>query len=147
MKKGGCCRSPFDFVDDIGVNGTMVKRLHPTQTKASPRPTRKVRPPVPTDGDTRAVIRALEEIDAARADLRWCEDDIWAACTRSAKLRKAWKAFKDEGGVTAEDFRAFLKGHKLRGCTRQKKHLRVIADNTGNRRRQTSNVSSGPSAA
>ena len=138
-----------DEIDDlIGVNGKMVKRLHPTPTKASTRPTRKVRPPSldPTDGDTRAVVRALEEIDAARADLRWFEDDIWAACTRSAKLRKAWKAFKDEGGVTAADFRTFIRGGQLRGCTRQKGDLRIVVDNTA-ARRMAPTAQTGPSVA
>lgn len=127
----------------------MVQRYIPTGSKATARPTKKTASSVgPIDADTRAVIRALEEIDAARADIRWYQDDVWAACTRSFRVSRAVKAFREQGGVTADDFRAFLRGEALRGCKKAKRHLRMIVDNAATcRRRRLEDAHVGPSAA
>ena len=100
----------------------MVRRLNPTRRNPSALLD-------PNDPDVRAVIVAMEEIEACHTDLKWWADEIWAVGTRSDKLRRAWKQFQSAGGVTAADFRAFIRGGNLRGCTHHAEHLRVIVEN------------------
>jgi len=45
-----------------------------------------------------------------------------------AALQKGWNAFLREGGVSAADLQAFLRGERI-GSARVKRHLRLVSNN------------------
>jgi hypothetical protein len=51
------------------------------------------------------------------------------------ELQSGWRAFLQEGGVSAEDFDRFLQGERLGTAIRSKKHLRLVSNKTPARHR------------
>ncbi len=96
----------------------------------------KGRPQTPKPGLTpgnpvaREVLEHLREIDTARDVMRRHEDNLFSLQVRSKRVSQAWWLFQAAGGVDAEDWGRFLRGQPLRGCTRKRKHLRVVIDNS-----------------
>jgi hypothetical protein len=110
------------------------------------RLTKKKKPPVWAEAER--VLQVLSEIDAARADLRWYDDEMWAVLTRSARIRRAWAEFLSSGGVTADDWVNYLRVGARRGCVRSEGHLRLVVDNpTSSRRSRRPRTRTGDSAA
>jgi hypothetical protein len=96
---------------------------------------------------TDMVLAVLRALDAARDQLRWqqskldrvlndslladdFDDDVGEDERALAHLRQAWAAFRQVGGVTADDWQRWLDGKpidRLRQTGRNKRHLRVVA--------------------
>jgi hypothetical protein len=103
-----------------------------------------------------ALLAALRKADAAREQLRQAEaaleecfeplgDDTSVADLH--RLRTAWAEFRAEGGVTGDDFDAWIEGNPVNRLEHKvgRKHLNLVAVHAG-----LSHIrlrSSGPQAA
>lgn len=73
------------------------------------------------------LLRHLEEFDTLRDDLNDTRGSLSALLRDEPKLQLLWKKFQRAGGLSADDFRRFLKGKLRPRITRQRKHLRLIS--------------------
>src|SRR5262245_12236138 len=78
------------------------------------------------------VATALTEIAALRDRLEWRRRDLRLMFIQSPELGGYYDAFQVSGGVTADEWMAFVAGlrrgaaHPLRSGVRRKAHLRLI---------------------
>jgi len=81
------------------------------------------------------VRKALEEIEALRDRLDWRRRDLRLMFIQSPELGQYYEAFQQSGGVTANEWVAFVatqnrgKARPLRLGVRRKAHLRMVVNN------------------
>lgn len=103
---------------------------------------RRRRPPPPklTRGERNRIADDLARLDAARQELERAHHwlDLGLYREKYDRVRDAFDQFTAAGGVTAEDWAAFVEGDPLQGRVRQEGGLRLVSDNqpryTGRRR-------------
>lgn len=117
-----------------------------------------------TQGEINRVLEVLGRADAARRALDDARVDLAVTLIREKydRVRRAHRAFFLAGGVSGDDWIAFLRGEPLRGCGASRpipgpdcgeaqRYLRVVADNTKKRRHvrrvRTISDDTGPTAA
>ncbi|MFD0987810.1 hypothetical protein [Methyloligella solikamskensis] len=88
-----------------------------------------------TRGEANRVADDLARIESARAGLTEALRLLSVTIRREKhdRVREAFAVFLSEGGVTSTDWRAFVDGEPIRGCSTQRRHLRLVADNTETR--------------
>lgn len=108
---------------------------------------KKPRPERLTPGEANRVLDVLGRMDAARRALDKARVELAVALMREKhnRVRRAHEEFFAAGGVSADDWAAFLRKEPLRGCAalrmipgpdcgEAQRYLRVVADNTQERR-------------
>jgi hypothetical protein len=74
------------------------------------------------------LIDVLESIDDARESLDNYQLTLSYLFARHPDLKLQWRKFLQVGGLTADDFRKFLRGELRPRIVRQRKHLRLVSN-------------------
>ena len=74
------------------------------------------------------LIIILKAIDYTRSRLDCHQVKLAHLFRRYPDLQEQWRKFTRYGGLSADDFRLFLKGQLRPRITRQRKHLRLVSN-------------------
>jgi hypothetical protein len=70
----------------------------------------------------------LDSIDSTRLKLDRYQRKLSHSLQRYPMFDDQWRKFQKSGGLTADDFRLFLRGELRPKITRQRQHLRLISN-------------------
>jgi hypothetical protein len=73
------------------------------------------------------LVSLLKSIDYTRQRLDCHQSKLSHLLERYPEFAGLWQKFQKAGGLSAEDFRLFLKGELRPRITRQRKHLRLVS--------------------
>jgi hypothetical protein len=109
------------------------RRYDDTEYEYEDRRDEESEPPIPDEDwaecERNQVLRYLRMIEDHRGQWQYATAELQRIVQDSAELTETWNQFQAAGGVTADDFFAFINGKWRVRRTHGRRHLRLLVSN------------------